>query len=277
MDDLEHRVVAHYTLEGMLDAVRDSLREAGADPDRPTPADLAPFDQLHTGGHEATEAFLARLDIGPGTRVLDIGCGIGGVSRHVAALSGARVTGVDLTPGFIEVARALSRLSGMEGRTVFHVGSALDLPLPDGGFDLALMIHVGMNIADKARLFAEAARVLAPGGCFALFDVMRGSEAVLSFPFPWAEDPSNSFLEAPATYRALAADAGFARVAEHDRTAFAIDYFSRAMTRMQADGGRPPAVARLMMRGRGPEKIANYLRHARAGDIAPVEMIFRAP
>jgi len=277
MDDLEQRVVAHYTVEGMLDAVRDGLREAGADPDRPTVADLAPFDQLHTGGHEATEAFLAQLDIRPGMRVLDIGCGIGGVSRHVAAASGAQVTGVDLTPGFIEVAQALSRLSGMEGQTVFRAGSALDLPVPDDGFDLALMIHVGMNIADKTQLFAEAARVLAPGGSFALFDVMRSGDGALSFPFPWAEEPANSFLETPETYRALAAGAGFAQVAEHDRTAFAIDYFSRAMARMQAEGGRPPAVARLMMRGRGPDKIANYLRHAKAGDIAPVEMIFRAP
>lgn len=277
MDDLEHRVVAHYTVEGMLDAVCESLREAGADPDRPTAADLAPFDQLHTGGHEATEAFLAQLDVGAGTRVLDIGCGIGGVSRHVAAASGAHVMGVDLTPGFVEVARALSRLAGMEGQTVFHVGSALDLPVADDSVDLALMIHVGMNIADKARLFAEAARVLVPGGTFALFDVMRTGAAELAFPVPWAEEPASSFLEPPTTYRTLAAAAGFTLVAERDRRAFAVDFFNRAMERMKAEGGRPPPVARLMMRGRGPEKIANYLDRAKAGDIAPVEMIFRAP
>src|SRR5690606_32008034 len=117
----------------------------------------------------------------------------------IAERTGARVTGVDLTPDFVETARSLTETVGLSAD--FVVGSALDLPFADAAFDLATLIHVGMNIPDKPRLFAEAARVLVPGGAFAIYEVMRFG-AHPAFPLPWAADASSSFLETPDGYLA---------------------------------------------------------------------------
>lgn len=277
MSDVETRVAAHYTTASLLGAIRDALSRAGADPDAPTPEDLKPVDEFHTGGREATDALLDQLEITPGTRVLDIGCGIGGAARHVADRTGAHVRGFDLTPEFVEVGKALSKMAGLEARTTFQVGSALEMPEADDSADLALMFHVGMNIGDKATLFREAARVLAPGGTFALFDVMKVSDASLTFPFPWAEEAGFSFVAPPEEYEAAAAAVGFSKVSKRDRSGFAKGFFERVFAAIEKVGGPPPVGIHLLMHETGPAKIQNYVTHLHAGDIAPVEMIFRAP
>lgn len=275
MSDVESRVSIHYSTTNLIDAIRAALEKAGANPDAPGLDDLKPVDEFHTGGVEATDALIDQLSITPETRVLDIGCGIGGASRHVAARTGAHVRGIDLTPDFIAVAKALSAATDMADRTSFTTGSALDLPEADASADLALMFHVGMNIEDKTRLFSEAARVLVPGGTFALFDVMRGSDRPLTFPFPWAEQADFSFVAPPETYRQAAAAAGFSQVGERDRSEFAKAFFDRVFKRIEEAGGPPPVGIHLLMHDTGPEKIKNYVTHLQAGDIAPVEMIFR--
>lgn len=277
MTDIETLVADHYAGATLLDNIRAALKEAGADPDAPGIEDLKPVDEFHTGGLEATDALLDQLQITPEIRVLDIGCGIGGAARHVAARTGAHVRGVDLTPDFVTTAAALSELVGMAGQTSFQVGSALDIPEPDDSADLALMFHVGMNIEDKETLFREAARVLTPGGTFALFDVMRDSDAALTYPFPWAEEAAFSFVSPPGDYRAAAKAAGFEQVTERDRSDFAKDFFERVFARIAQAGGPPPVGIHLLMHETGKTKIENYITHLHAGDIAPTEMIFRLP
>ncbi|WP_306113338.1 MULTISPECIES: class I SAM-dependent methyltransferase [unclassified Roseovarius] len=277
MTDIETLVANHYAGATLLDNIRAALKEAGVDPDAPGIEDLKPVDEFHTGGLEATDALLDQLQITPETRVLDIGCGIGGAARHVAARTGAHVRGFDLTPDFVDTGAALSELVGMSGQTSFQVGSALDIPEPENSADLALMFHVGMNIEDKETVFSEAARVLTPGGTFALFDVMRGSDAALTYPFPWAEEAAFSFVSPPEDYRAAAKAAGFEQVAERDRSDFAKDFFERVFARIAQAGGPPPVGIHLLMHETGKTKIENYITHLHAGDIAPTEMIFRLP
>lgn len=277
MHDVETRVAQHYSSSSLLENIREALRQSGVDPDAPGIEDLKPVDEFHTGGLEATDALLNQIEIAGKTRVLDIGCGIGGAARHVAARTGAHVRGFDLTPDFVDTAKALSNLVGMADATSFQVGSALEIPEPDSSVDLALMFHVGMNIEDKETLFKEAARVLVPGGTFALFDVMKGSDAALTFPFPWAETEEFSFVAPPSRYRSAAGAAGFEPVAERDRSEFASDFFDRVFARFAQAGGPPPVGIHLLMHETGKVKIENYITHLRAGDIAPVEMIFRLP
>ena len=277
MTDIETLVARHYAGNSLLENIRSALEQSGVDPDAPGIEDLKPVDEFHTGGLEATDDLLDQLEINPQTRVLDIGCGIGGAARHVAARTGAYVRGFDLTPDFVSTAKALSQLVDLDAKTSFQVGSALDVPEPDNSADLALMFHVGMNIEDKETLFQEAARVLTPGGTFALFDVMRGSDADLTFPFPWAEEAAFSFVTRPEAYRAAAAAAGFEQVAERDRSDFAKDFFDRVFARIAEAGGPPPVGIHLLMHDTGKQKIENYITHLSAGDIAPTEMIFRLP
>lgn len=273
----EDLVSAHYGSGDLIERIREGLRQAGIDPNAATAADLKPVDEFHIGGVAATSALLDRVALQPDAVVLDIGSGIGGTARFVAERTGARVTGLDLTPEFVETARALTRLVGLADRVSFRQGSALDMPFGDDSFDLATIIHVGMNIADKHRLMAEAARVLRPGGRFIVYDVMRTGEGELDYPVPWAKTPETSFVGRPADYREAATAAGFGIEGERDRRDFALDYFGRMRARM-AESDPPPLGIHLFM---GEElrrtMIGNMVSNVRAGRISPVEMILRLP
>lgn len=275
MSAIEDRVSAHYTTEDLMTRIRAGLMAAGANPAAPRPEDLKPVDEFHTGGVVATDALLDQLEISVDTLVLDIGAGLGGTARHIARTRGAHVTGVDLTEAFVEVAQTLSRMAGMAQRTAFCQSSALDLRFTADSFDLATMFHVGMNIADKARLMTEVHRVLEPGGIFALFDVMAlEQDAAIVFPVPWAETADHSFVATPGTYRDAARAAGFEEVRERERSQFALEYFSRLFRTIEAHG-MPPLGLHLLMRDNATAKLANFVAAVEAGAIAPFEMIFR--
>lgn len=269
------RVRAHYEADDILDRIKAALAAVGANPSAPTSADLKAVDEFHTGGLPATDHLLDQLHIDAKTRVLDIGCGIGGTVRHVANRFSAQVTGVDLTPAYVRAATALSTLTKTDGQTRFLQGSALDLPFPASSFDLALMLHVGMNIPDKNRLFAESARVLGKGGVFALFDVMRTDEGTVGFPLPWAEDEGASFVGSPQAYRAAALQAGFTQETICDRSDFSRDVFANAHVAAKARGGPPPVGLHLLMRDTAGQKTRNYAEAIDSGRFAPIEMTFR--
>ena len=83
-------------------------------------------------------------------------------------------------------------------------GNATDLrEYNDNSFDAAYMIHVGMNIQDKASLCKEAHRVLKEGGYFGIYDVMLTGDSNLKYPVPWAEIPENSFISSPEVYKII--------------------------------------------------------------------------
>ena len=273
MHDIETGVSKHYASYDVLARIRTGLVEMGHDPDRIAPEVLKPVDEFHIGGAEATATLLEKLDIRTDMDVLDIGSGIGGPARMIAARYGCRVTGVDLTPHFVETARALSGMCGMSDRVRFEEGSATALPLPDASFDLALLLHVGMNVPDKMALFREARRVLRDGGTFAVYEVMRTGDGDLAFPVPWAETPNLSALETPQTYRAAAKAAGFTLEAEENRREVALDFFSR-LQKQAASGAPPPLGLHNLMGPTVKEKVANMIAAVRAGTIAPVQMIF---
>ncbi len=272
---LEEDVARHYTTGDLLGRIDAALREAGADPAYPGFDALKGVDEFHTGGIEATNALLDQLEITPEMMVVDLGCGLGGTARHLVHRYGAEVRGIDLTPAFVETGRALNERLGLADRITLDLGSVLDLPYDEASADLVTMFHVGMNIADKDRLFAQVARVLRPGGAFALFDVMRGdAEDDMAFPVPWSEAPETSHVEDPDTYRRAAFSAGLSEVLERDRKEFALDYFARVFRHIEAEG-LPPVGIHLLMRETAREKIRNYVANVEMGRMAPVEMIFR--
>ena len=275
MEHLEERVIQQYTTNDILGRIDTALDALGVT--ALTIDDLKSVDEFHTGGLEATDALLSQIDISAETRVLDIGAGLGGTARHILHRYGAMVTGVDLTPAYVEVAEALNaRLHLGSGIQMVH-GNALDLPLQSGVFDLAVMFHVGMNIDDKTKLMAEVARVLAPGGTFALFDVMRGPvEEDLAFPLPWSEQAGTSFVATPEAYEQAAAAAGLSLRTRHDRSAFAQAFFDKALAFVAANG-TPPLGIHLLMGDTAGQKLKNYVANLNAGRMAPTEMILTKP
>lgn len=274
MERVEAIVTEHYGSGRVMQGITEAVARAGVARDRMTARDLRPVDEFHAGGVEATEALLGQLEITAETRVLDMGSGIGGPARLIAERYGARVVGVDLTPEYVRTAAELSALVGLDGLTRFVEGSVTALPVETGSADLALMLHVGMNVPDKPAIFREAARAVAPGGVFALFELMRGRESSsLTFPLPWAATEEWSFVAPPEDYRAAAEAAGFRLRQERDRSDFALDFFGRLFERIAREG--PPVLGlHLLMGADGREKLGNLHKNIEAERIAPVEMIF---
>lgn len=276
MTTTDDRIAQHYARGGLEETILAALAASGKDPDRLTADDLAPVDEFHIGGREATAALAAALPLAPGTRLLDIGCGIGGPSRYFAATHGVHVEGIDLTAEYVQVAESLARRLGLGDRVSYRQGSALALPFAAGGFEGAYMLHVGMNVAAKEMLFREVRRVLKPGGFLAIYDIMRMAEGALRFPMPWAQSEATSFVATAAEYRHLLEAAGFELRHERNRRDFALDFFQRMRARATAGGGPPPLGLHLLMGTGARERIGSMIAGVEAGLIAPAELIARA-
>lgn len=264
--DAQDRAREHYSRDGLEDVVLGALRSAGVDVDALRVDDLAGLDQLHAGGPNATEYLLDALALRAGLTLLDVGSGLGGPGR-LAALRGCQVTGVDLSADFVTLARTLTERLRLSGQAAFEVGSATALPYGDASFDRAMLIHVGMNIPDKAHVFGEVRRVLKDDGLFAVYEQMRVGKGELRFPMPWASDESASFVETRQRYAELLHAAGFRVEIDEDRTA-------------AVAAGGPPTEAVLtpgVVFGPGfEERITNNIAATMNGILAPILMIARA-
>lgn len=204
------RIQSYWSRDGLEGAILDALARMGKDRQQLTVDDLVPLDQFHGGG-KATTVGLARLaGLVPGLRVLDVGGGFGGPARTLAAEFGCRVTSVDVTETYVRAAVMLTTRLGLAAHVAHRIGDALDLPFDDESFDVVWTQNSGMNIADKARLYAGFHRVLRPGGQLAIQEPMAGPQPPPIFPVMWARDASESFLRPPPDMRATIEAAGFA-------------------------------------------------------------------
>lgn len=222
------KVREHYNATGLTDRIKSALATIASEGQTLTFDQLAPLDQFHIRGILATAELAAAAGLEPSTRVLDLGCGIGGPARYLAATFGCKVTGVDLSPGFIDAATYLTARCALSDRVRFQVGDALHLPFEDAAFDTVFLQHVVMNVEDRTALYAEVRRILTPGGRFATYDlVLRASDVV--YPAPWARDASTSFLLSEPDTRTVLEQAGFKAVLWRDDTQTALDWFKAAM------------------------------------------------
>jgi SAM-dependent methyltransferase len=190
--------------------IEQALISAGKDLDRLAPADLGLLEDFHTMGRYATTQLVDLAQITSESAVLDAGSGVGGTARYVADRYGCQVTAVDLTEEYCQTSRWLNRLVGLDDRISVRRADVTELPFADGIFDVAISQHVQMNVADKARLYSEARRVLADGGRLAVWDITIGDHGELDYPLPWADQPARSHLVTPDELRAVVESAGFA-------------------------------------------------------------------
>ncbi len=271
---IEEDIARDYAHGALEEAIQAGLRRMGHSGTTVRGEDLVGIDQFHVGGHQATADLAEQMGLGPGMSVLDIGSGIGGVARFLARHYGCTVVGIDLTPEYVAVAEALTRLVGPVEGVSFQVASATDLPGGAGRFDAASMLHVGMNIPDKDKLCVEVARALKPGGRFAIYDVMQVGGNQLDYPLPWASTAATSFVAEPTVYRRALEAAGFDILAERNRREFAVEFFRRVKSR-QSESGPPPLGLHILMGAEAQTKIANLMRNIEIGAIAPIELICR--
>ena len=268
-------VAEHYTHGNLLQTIQDAVNRIGKMPETITIDDLSPVDEFHVGGRPATQHLLEQISPAAQGHLLDVGCGLGGPARFAASHYGCQVTGIDLTPEFVETGSIICQWVGLEPQVTLHQGSALELPFADNAFNGGYMLHVGMNIANKAQLFAELYRVLQPGAFFGVYDVMRIRDGAIAYPVPWATVADTSHVATPDAYKEAMRGAGFTVVAEQNRRDFALAAFEMQRKKNEEAGGPPPIGLQMVIGESIGIKMKNLVGGIAAGAIAPVEIIGR--
>lgn len=271
--DYSEKIATHYRHGSLQTAIRSGLEKQGIRPEDASIEHLAPVDEFHIGGRIASTHFLDQLEIEASQRILDIGCGLGGSARFAAKTYGAKIVGIDLTSEYIETGQVLCDWVGLSDRIELRQGSALSLPYEDASFDGAFMMHVGMNIEDKAALFAEVARVLKPNSKFGIYDIMKTNDDEITYPVPWATTSETSWLVEPKDYRLALEANGFEVVKDEDRRNFAMAFFKQMKEANESSGGRPALGLHVLMQKTTAEKISNMVANLAANRISPIEMI----
>jgi ubiquinone/menaquinone biosynthesis C-methylase UbiE len=277
-------VERHYTRPNLENTILTALRNAGKNVDQLTVDDLAPIDEFHTRGREATAnlASLLNNSLQPNLQVLDVGSGIGGPSRYLASRFGCRVTGLDLVEEYCHVADSLAKRVKLDNLLTYLQGDATHIPFDDATFDVVWTQHASMNIAYKKRFYSEMHRVLKPGGKLAIYDVFKGSNisiidgssSSIHFPVPWAPDPSISYLILREDARKLLNEViGFKEVAWEDKTESVIDWIKQMIKRAQTSG--PPQIGlHVLVCPHWGDLVKNLLKNLEEGRIAVAQGIF---
>lgn len=272
----ETTVAQHWAKGDVYALILSSLQKAGKSANELTVEELAPVDHFHARGFPATVELGDILPIEAGNHILDIGCGLGGPARYFAKRFDCRVSGIDITPGFVEAGNKLTALLGMEERVTITHGDGERLPYPDGTFDGAYAQHVTMNVADRGRFFSEAFRVLKPGAFFALTEHGLGPTGNPQYPLPWSEDGSGAYLVPPSETRSLLQMAGFESIIVEDTGPKYLSNYNQMIERAK-QGALPPFGMHILMGETAPQKVRNAARNIEEGRTHPVQIFCSKP
>lgn len=256
-DDTRGRMLAHYEKAGTLERILAGWRAMGGAPEA-----LAAVDEFHIRGPMATKMLLDRLDLPPGARFLDVGSGLGGPARALAKQKGYRVTGLDLSASYCQIATELSRRVGLADTTDFQCQDVAD---HDRIYDGAWTLHVGMNVQDKEGFYHAIRRRLKPGAPFIVYDMFRGDGPAPRYPMPWADTATDSHLERRDLVEDALSSAGFEIVDRDDDTEKAAAFMTKAVEKAQSAGGPPPLGLHLVLGPVFAEIAPNLLHNLSSG------------
>jgi SAM-dependent methyltransferase len=193
MVSLNTLIENQYHTPGLYEDILNRLGEQEIELSTVSRRDIADVDEFHVRGAEVSHELASRIRL-ENSKVLDVGCGIGGPSRMLADDYNCQVTGIDLSHEYIRTAKGLSELVGLQDKTEYIWSNALDLPFENGSFDVVWTQHVQMNIRHKLKFYSEIERVLSEQGTFIYYDIFKTDSGEVNFPVPWADYASASFL-----------------------------------------------------------------------------------
>jgi SAM-dependent methyltransferase len=238
--------------ETAVDKAIDRLLIEHPDLDAAGDGVLDDLDQFHIGGADAVDRLIPTLALANGDRVLDVGAGFGGPARQIARRTAHHVVGIDLTPAYVETARALTAKTGLSDLVQFQLGDIATFQ-PDRRFQAAITMHVQMNVQDKTTWFGHIADHLVPGSRLAVWEVCQPRPADLPWPMPWSLDGTDSFVVAPVALLAAIEGAGFSRTEWTNESTWVHDWIATTF----ADG--PPAGPALpMLLDDGYTRVINF-------------------
>ena len=272
---LEDKVASHYERGDIAVRILKAAHDAGYNMEKLKAENLSKFDHYHVGGVRATAYFAGKLSIVSYFDVLDIGGGIGGPARYIASKTSAKVTSLDVTPSFTEANRVLTAETNLQKKVKAVTGSALSMPFKDDRFDVAYMMHVGMNIKDKETLFAEARRVIKDNGAFGIYDIFKTKpDTELIYPVPWADTPDTSFVTTVHETSAMLEQAGFNVRLIENRKAAALTHLGK-LSQMRAAPSPCLADTKDEDAARPPQKVTHLHDNLKAGLCAPYIIVCR--
>ena len=234
MNQLPSPVEQHYSREGLFEIIVQRLKEKGIE--QMTRKDIAGIDEFHVRGAAVSMELAAEIGFTEDTKLLDIGCGLGGPCRMLADEFNCNVTGIDITQEFIRTAILLSEAVGLKNKVNFIQADALALPFKDESFDVVWTQHVQMNIENKSQFYSEIKRVLVKGGQFIYYDIFKKTDDTLRYPLPWADQSSLSFLMTIEELDTLLNEKGFTKVQTKDQTSQAKIFFTELFDKMEKQG-----------------------------------------
>ena len=277
MKSYEKAINEHYSQKNLTGSIESALARTGERVS--SHGDTEAFDEFHIRGREATRALADQAGFKKGMTVLDLGCGIGGPARTLAAEYGCTVTGVDLVEEYCRAAEMLTAKVGLSDRVSFRHGDMTALPFGPSGFDAVWTAHTVMNIEDKEKLFGGMARVLKPGGLLALYEVCEGDARPPYYPVPWASDAAISFLVSSDELQRLLGASGFTALVWRDVSAASLEWLKKTIAARKAaagSGGAAPKVGLGVVMGRtAAEKSGNMVRNLAEDRIRIVQGVLR--
>jgi ubiquinone/menaquinone biosynthesis C-methylase UbiE len=272
---LKNEIKQQYASPGLLDRIVKGLEASGKSLASLELDDLAAVDEFHLRGPAATRELIEILDVGADLHVLDVGSGLGGPARRLAKATGCRVTGIDLSDDFCAVGNELTGRVGLSEQVRLEPGDATNLDrFAPSSLDAAWSIHVGMNVEDKASLYANVARVLKPGSPLVLFDILSSGAEEPEYPAPWAATPEQSFLSSVDEMRAHLQHAGFSIIEIRDQTSLELAFVDESIANMKS-GGPPPLGIHLVLGPTFKEIISGTRRNLAERRLAPTVIYAR--
>jgi SAM-dependent methyltransferase len=270
----EKAIADHWAKGDVYARIVSALGGMSKSLDALTLEDLAPVDHFHARGFPATVELADRVPIEAGQHIVDIGCGLGGPARYIAKRFQCKVSGIDITPPFVEAGNRLTALLRMEDQVTIRQGDGQRLPYGDAAFDGAYTQHVTMNVSDRPRFFSEAHRVLKSGAFFALTEHGLGPNANPHYPLPWSEDGSGAYLVPPSETSALLKAAGFEDIVLEDTGAKYLAGYKAAIEKAEK-GMLPPLGIHILLGETALQKTRNAARNIEEGRTHPIQVFCR--
>ncbi|KAF5734026.1 putative phosphoethanolamine n-methyltransferase [Tripterygium wilfordii] len=187
---------------------------------------------VSTGGIETTKEFVAKLDLKPGQKVLDVGCGIGGGDFYMAENFDVHVVGIDLSVNMISF--ALERAIGLKCSVEFEVADCTKKAYPDNSFDVIYSRDTILHIQDKPALFKSFYKWLKPGGKVLITDYCK-SAGTPSLEFAAYIKQRGYDLHDVKAYGQMLQDAGFDEVIAEDRTNQFLEVLQRELNAIEKE------------------------------------------